>query len=280
MRDKWFADGRDLVKWGVLVSLAELHGAAHILQVHYWRPTQWPTLEIDRKPVPIPGVVLRRFRHAAAASEIETGARVEVVTEPFIDRRQYLDSVLARIRARTAKPGIVFLDPDTGLEPRSATLDHVLESELAAVWRALEPGDILVFYQHQSNRSGRPWTGPKKEQFELAIGLAAGAAKLALGKGIAPDVAFFYARKPDREAPLSTTALAKEPMAAAQSLCPACRAGVPLDGPRECPECRHRFRGNGWDGIDAHWRAKHDVIVSYEDFWRSLCDRHRAPQRK
>ncbi len=27
-----------------------------------------------------------------------------------------------------------------------------------------------------------------------------------------------------------------------------------------CPECGHVFQGNGWDGIDAHWRAKHEGI--------------------
>ena len=26
---------------------------------------------------------------------------------------------------------------------------------------------------------------------------------------------------------------------------------------RECPECDHVFKGHGWDGIDAHWKAKH-----------------------
>lgn len=31
-----------------------------------------------------------------------------------------------------------------------------------------------------------------------------------------------------------------------------------------CPVCRHEFRGNGWDGIDAHWRRKHEQIMPYE----------------
>jgi len=33
-----------------------------------------------------------------------------------------------------------------------------------------------------------------------------------------------------------------------------------------CPECGHTFAGNGWDGIDAHWRAKHSKLGSYDDF--------------
>jgi hypothetical protein len=49
--------------------------------------------------------------------------------------------------------------------------------------------------------------------------------------------------------------------------------------PRECPVCDHVFRGNGWDGIDAHWKAKHETgaSVGYDLFWRGIadCKRHR-----
>jgi hypothetical protein len=37
--------------------------------------------------------------------------------------------------------------------------------------------------------------------------------------------------------------------------------------PKNCPICRHAFQGNGWDGIDAHWRSKHDDIMPYEQAW-------------
>jgi len=40
------------------------------------------------------------------------------------------------------------------------------------------------------------------------------------------------------------------------------------DAPQKvCPECGHRFRGRGWDGIDAHWRANHENILPYEAAW-------------
>lgn len=39
-----------------------------------------------------------------------------------------------------------------------------------------------------------------------------------------------------------------------------------------CPECGHVFQGNGWDGVDAHWRAKHEEIMPYEDAWPLLRD--------
>ncbi len=34
---------------------------------------------------------------------------------------------------------------------------------------------------------------------------------------------------------------------------------------KQCPECGHRFKGVGWGGIDAHWKAKHLDIMPYED---------------
>jgi hypothetical protein len=36
---------------------------------------------------------------------------------------------------------------------------------------------------------------------------------------------------------------------------------------KACPECKHVFKGNGWDGIDAHWRAQHEDIMPYEKAW-------------
>ncbi|MHC4250794.1 MAG: hypothetical protein ACYS9X_16840 [Planctomycetota bacterium] len=57
--------------------------------------------------------------------------------------------------------------------------------------------------------------------------------------------------------------------------CLCCRKGLRFDGPRRCPICGHEFQGNGWDGIDAHWRARHEDIMPYEEFWRTLCPRHR-----
>lgn len=40
--------------------------------------------------------------------------------------------------------------------------------------------------------------------------------------------------------------------------------------PKVCPECGHEFRGNGWDGIDAHWKAKHDHVLPYSEAWPLL----------
>ncbi|WP_208976413.1 hypothetical protein [Polycladidibacter hongkongensis] len=49
---------------------------------------------------------------------------------------------------------------------------------------------------------------------------------------------------------------------------------VPERGKKVCPECGHVFQGNGWDGIDAHWRAKHEDVMPYEQAWPLLKEGH------
>jgi len=60
------------------------------------------------------------------------------------------------------------------------------------------------------------------------------------------------------------------------SECLCCAKKQTIERPRTCPLCGHVFKGNGWDGIDAHWRARHENIMSYEMFWTSLCPDHKG----
>ena len=115
----------------------------------------------------------------------------------FYDRAQYLRRILMQIRNLPKEPAIVFLDPDTGLEPKKPQLEHVLNTELRDIWHALRDDDLLVFYQHETNKAGQPWVEEKKTQFEKAIGLEPGGSKLAQGKEIARDVAFFFSQRRD-----------------------------------------------------------------------------------
>lgn len=39
------------------------------------------------------------------------------------------------------------------------------------------------------------------------------------------------------------------------------------DDKKTCPECSHIFLSGTWGGIDAHWRAHHEDVMSYEDAW-------------
>lgn len=58
--------------------------------------------------------------------------------------------------------------------------------------------------------------------------------------------------------------------------CLSCRKGIPAGALHQCPECALVLRGKGWEGIDAHWKARHLELMSYEEFWASLCPAHRG----
>ena len=58
--------------------------------------------------------------------------------------------------------------------------------------------------------------------------------------------------------------------------CLCCKVSQKVETPSICPECGHVFQGNGWDGIDAHWRANHEQVMPYKEFWASLCPEHKG----
>lgn len=62
--------------------------------------------------------------------------------------------------------------------------------------------------------------------------------------------------------------------AAQETACLCCQNKIPTDGPRVCPICKYIFQSNGWGGIDAHWRAKHEDVMPCEAFRDTLCPNH------
>jgi hypothetical protein len=198
MRDKWYGDKADVVKWGVLLKLAERYGAKHILQVLYYRKTRWPKIQLDGQPVELPEAVVWHFREAKRIVEIDAGkgVKVKVWPEDFEDREEYHQQVAKWLRngKRKRTPRIVLLDPDTGLQPRRATLSHVRNDEIRRVWEELKNGDVLAVFQHRPGRNGRPWIEAKRKQFQRAIG-PHGGVKVGRVEDIAPNAALFYAQK-------------------------------------------------------------------------------------
>ncbi len=196
MRDKYYGDKRDLVKWGVLLQLATLFHIRKSLQVAYFRPSQWGDLDIDGMFYELPQPVIEHFRNFRNITKLTTNPKIQVVSSTFSsNRRVYAREVLRVLGKPSNERRIVFLDPDTGLESQTPNLQHVLDSEVAEIWGKMGSGEVLVLYQHQTNYGGKPWIEPKRKQFEDAIGLAPGTAKVAKASKIAPDVAFFYAEK-------------------------------------------------------------------------------------
>ncbi|TSK09114.1 MAG: hypothetical protein FPO08_07420 [Geobacter sp.] len=198
MRDCWYADNRDLVKWGVLTILAGKYQARSVIQVAYYNPCVFGTIDVDGEEHQIPGDVLSHFRSIGNIETLDGPAKVSVFDAPFLqsNRAEYHDAVTKYIRLRNESRAIVFLDPDTGLEPNGkADYKHVLNEEVRTVWESLPTGWLLVFYQHKTNRSGLPWIELKRAQLATALKLNNKEVKLAQGPKIANDVVFFFAVK-------------------------------------------------------------------------------------
>ena len=200
MKDEWYGDKRDLVKWGSLLLLAEQHRLSRILQIAYYRSSIWGSLEIDGVQHPLPASVVAHFRDVRGVRRLSGAAKIHVVDVPLErGRAKYVNAVVKAIRSARGRK-LVFLDPDTGLEPTRGRggLTHVLEQELEPIWATLGAGDLLALYQHQTNRNGTPWLEPKRQQFERALSLSPGSARLAKAPAIASDVALIYASKSGR----------------------------------------------------------------------------------
>ena len=195
MRDQFYSDNRDLVKWSVLHLLAEIFEAKSILQIAFYRPSNFAKIAIDGNEHEIPREVLDHFRDLRKISNIKSKFHVNVFYDLFKLREIYLRAVKNFLSEFRKERCVVFLDPDTGLEPHNPTLDHVLESEAKAIWDMTKLGDVYVFYQHQTNRAGRPWIKPKQRQLENALDLGKDSIKIGYGPKIAGDVVFFYAQK-------------------------------------------------------------------------------------
>lgn len=194
MKDKWYADKRDLVKWSVLTILAKQYSVSRILQVAYYRPEDPGHIEIDDKPHPLPAEVVEHFRSIFSIKGVKCSIPIDVYGETFADRVQYHQRLLGHISSRNAERILVFLDPDTGLEPAKPGWEHVRRDEVGAIWHGLKGGDLLVFYQHEP-RFMNLWIEKKKGELATAIGVDPANIKIARGPAIARDVVFYFTQK-------------------------------------------------------------------------------------
>ena len=196
MRACWYADNRDLIKWGVLLHLAEIFEVRRILQLAFYRPSTFDQLHIDGKPQDIPKEVIAHFRDIQTISNISAKVTVDVF-KPILKKRDgHLEAVLAYLPT-LAEKCIVFLDPDTGLEPpRTVRLTHVLEKEARDIWDHMKNEDVFVFYQHKIMFAQYPWIDLKKQQLADTLGVQSDAIKMANAPEIANDVVIFFIQKP------------------------------------------------------------------------------------
>lgn len=197
MRDQWYGDERDLVKWGILLHLAKKHPAARIVQVAYFRSDEKDyTLHSKNGSFQVDPAILTHFRNLDDIQRLGEAAtvRIDVFKEPFQGMRKNYHDRLAQYLSGYADPQIVFLDPDTGIAPANFNYKHVRADEIQTVYATLKSGDYLVFYQHARQRVAT-WREDTLNDFIQALGITADEVDMVTGNGIANDVAFFVASK-------------------------------------------------------------------------------------
>jgi hypothetical protein len=197
MQDKYYADHRDLLKWGVLYCLAERFALSRIIQVAYLRPSIFPMINIGGQETELPSQVLTHFRNISNITSLHGDISISVFDRMFDDRKAYMDAVTQYLTESGSELRLVFLDPDVGLEPVGRPdFRHVLDMEAHAIWSNLKTNEVFAFYQHKTNRAGKPWIDEKRTQLEKAIKVEKGAVLVGKSGSIANDVVILYAAKP------------------------------------------------------------------------------------
>jgi len=179
MRDCWYGDKRDIVKWAVLISLAHHYKTKTILWVVFYtfeRPKH--KLKLGDHDEPIPPEVWKHFRDIGQISRLgpPAGVKIKVLNRPWkskpkSERDACFGHVAEKISKGAREPMIVFLDPDTGLgRDKETKAKHVCPSELKTVFKAMRKRDRLVFYQHAQRRTD--WQKTTRKSFAEAIDLS------------------------------------------------------------------------------------------------------------
>lgn len=212
MRDQWYGDNRDLLKWAELVTLARRHRVQTIVQIAMFRPNE---PEWQRETRRFPPEVLEHFRKLENVHNLGLATSLEILVwkEPFCNRdtpantqaalrADYFTDALRRLRGFENKKVIAFLDPDTGLAPQEAGPKHVKQDELKSVYEVLKPGNWLALYQHAPRvKQGDAWITKRRRQFARFLDLSASRAKRVktfCALQVAGDVVLFAVEKTER----------------------------------------------------------------------------------
>jgi len=214
MRNKWYADKRDLVKWGTMIQLCQEHKLQHIVQVAFLPPeSKLPA--IQAKPgrgFNLQQQVWDHFRNVFDIKKLEAklNIKIRVMAEPFDGsnssrRKDYIEKLFRMLSATTNGGKAVLLDPDTGIAPRSGgSSKHVTPEEVRTLWCALKPGDWLVLYQHAWRVSRSTWCRLARIRFAKACGVPVCRVRTFTSNRsriMATDVALFAIEKPRHHHP-------------------------------------------------------------------------------
>jgi hypothetical protein len=208
MKEQWYADKRDLVKWATLIHVARKQELQRILQIAFLRPSDKPiVLQTTDGDVPFPPEVWDHFRNLRDIEALgkQAGVAIEVFGEPFQPkadssqgkqefRIQYFKKIEEKLNSLQSTKLLVFLDPDTGLEPKRCGPKHVKREEVAQVFRWMKREDTLVFYQHRPLRYKQQWIETARDRLAASVGMAVKAVRT-FSSRVAADVVFLEISK-------------------------------------------------------------------------------------
>ena len=195
MRDQWYGDNRDLLKWSTLLHVAQRERLSAILQLALYRPNaEWPTLRSSQGRVELPAQVVRHFRDLDDIQRLakDAGIKIEVFKLPFQARAQYFKDARRCVESLKEHPLLVFFDPDTGMAPEITGPEHVNAEEIHSVFRVMKQGDVLVCYQRA--RRQKDWRGDRRRAFTRALGVTSQEVEV-FDSDLAKDVVLFSAKK-------------------------------------------------------------------------------------
>jgi hypothetical protein len=199
MKPEWYADKKDLVKWSVLTTLAKKNAIKRIVYAAYLGKTNWPQIQIDEKKSDLPCEILKHFRDITDIKRIENkDLNITIVDALFKhkDRDEYTANLKRAIEGINENI-ILFIDPDTGLEPpkSKATEKHIKKEELSDIWTALKKDSFVVLYQHAPQYKRNKWITIKKQEFTGCLKINETDASIGSSFDIANDVVFFIVKK-------------------------------------------------------------------------------------
>lgn len=180
MKDIWYGDKRDIVKWAAVIHLARTESINHVIYVAFLRKTQeMPKMLRDRKQFPIDAEVWNHFRdvqHIHGLEQQLPRIRIHLIREAWDgnDRDAYINNVQEEVRGLGISKKIWLLDPDTGiaLTPKTPKPGLVTKQNIRELWeKGLSSQDWMVLYQHK-HRYGNAWENKTRDIFEQACGKA------------------------------------------------------------------------------------------------------------
>jgi hypothetical protein len=180
MRDEFYGDCKDVLKWTVALRAAE--GDKDILYVTMRRPNKnrhgldfRDVSDADPMVVKFFSQERAEFQSCPSSRSIlrlsKLSPRIALFDDPYEhgQRRRYFDRVCAQLMARPShRPYVILVDPDNGIAGKCPKSEHVCDIELLRIWSAMIQGDVLIVYQHQFR--DREWSTKRRSALANAIG--------------------------------------------------------------------------------------------------------------